>query len=427
MFYTFENEAPYIFFSKLISVMTTIVIFYNSPIIKEYYGNLLKLYKFVCENDHLFFNIYDFEKTEQIKPNIEEEDPNNICKMSIDLPPLKYEDKYLEKINTFPNEYYFTDLELEKEQELFNIIKAEAEKNKLDAINELNKELEELTVIQNEITENIELTKNTKFAEKRLAYHLYEYDFDEGDEALSLISESDNITFEVMYDTFKKNMYKIECEIEKTTSTAIIEEDIKTTARNATIKNKLAGFINNYVLENTPMGNVYMRYNSDKGSFEYFSNNTIPYRYLEPIGRKYVITYWCKPLFVNIEDELKNAEIKYNEDEKHKQQQKEQRDENAKNPKNVLARMRDYNKTSSIKNRTSNNILPPQIKESLTNINTKSNEKQYLKEKANRYTWEGRLSNFCPLKHIDKKVINKNMALTYEDFKKMQKEQQNKK
>ena len=45
------------------------------------------------------------------------------------------------------------------------------------------------------------------------------------------------------------------------------------------IDKKVKNFIHNYILENTPMGNIYMRYNKDKGSFEYFSNNTIPYIY----------------------------------------------------------------------------------------------------------------------------------------------------
>jgi hypothetical protein len=54
-------------------------------------------------------------------------------------------------------------------------------------------------------------------------------------------------------------------------------------------------------------------------------------------------------------------------------------------------------------------------------------EKQLLKENANRYTWEGRLTNFCPLKKIDKKVIDKKLNMTYSEFKKLQKEQQNKK
>jgi hypothetical protein len=59
------------------------------------------------------------------------------------------------------------------------------------------------------------------------------------------------------------------------------------------------------------------------------------------------------------------------------------------------------------------------MKANLANVKT-TNEKQLLKENANRYTWEGRLSNFCPLKKIDKKIVNKNLALSFADYKKQQ-------
>ena len=54
----------------------------------------------------------------------------------------------------------------------------------------------------------------------------------------------------------------------------------------------------------------------------------------------------------------------------------------------------------------------------------KTNEKQLIKENANRYTWEGRLSGFCPLQKIDIKKFDKKLEMSYAEFKKMQ---QNKK
>ena len=99
----------------------------------------------------------------------------------------------------------------------------------------------------------------------------------------------------------------------------------------------------------------------------------------------------------------------------------------------MLVKLKDYNKNTKensirpMKNRTDNNaMLPAQVKNNLPDINKKS-EKMFLKEKANRYTWEGRLTNFCPLKKIDKKVIDKNLNMTYTEFKKLQQELQNKK
>ena len=178
---------------------------------------------------------------------------------------------------------------------------------------------------------------------------------------------------------------------------------------------------NDFLFNGIFLNGVYMRYNNDKKSFEYFSNNSIPYRYLEPLARKYVMTYWCKPIFVSMEDELKRSEEKYDEDKK---KQLLQESNKPMNPR--LAQLKNYNKTvkdtaiKPMKNRTNANfILPPQIKSNLPDVN-KSSEKQLLKERANRYTWEGRLSDFCPLKKIDRKITDKKLAMSYADFKKMQ-------
>jgi hypothetical protein len=64
-------------------------------------------------------------------------------------------------------------------------------------------------------------------------------------------------------------------------------------------------------------------------------------------------------------------------------------------------------------------VLPPQIKANLPVVNT-TNEKQLLKENANRYTWEGRVANLPMLKKVDRKIVDKNYALSFADFKQMQ-------
>jgi hypothetical protein len=143
------------------------------------------------------------------------------------------------------------------------------------------------------------------------------------------------------------------------------------------------------------------------------------------------MTFWCKPLFIDIEEELKIAEEKYNEDKKQIEIKERERENVATtNQKNIVAQFKNYNKNqinqSSLKpqakNRSQSNFtLPSHIKSNLPNVNT-TTDKQLLKEKSNRYTWEGRLSDFCPLKKIDKKVLNKNLVLSFSDFKRLQKE-----
>ena len=114
----------------------------------------------------------------------------------------------------------------------------------------------------------------------------------------------------------------------------------------------------------------------------------------------------------------------------YKKQEEKKKVEESNQINSKIKGLKSYNKDSNLrpmKNRPSNNlVLPPQIKAKLPDVN-KSSEKQLLKENANRYTWEGRLTNFCPLKKIDRKVIDKKLAMTYAEFKKLQQEQQNKK
>ena len=72
------------------------------------------------------------------------------------------------------------------------------------------------------------------------------------------------------------------------------------------------------------------------------------------------------------------------------------------------------------KGRPGQNILPPQIRANLPNVNTTS-EKQLLKENSNRYTWEGRLSSMQLLKKVDRKMIDKKYAMSFSDFKQIKK------
>lgn len=47
-----------------------------------------------------------------------------------------------------------------------------------------------------------------------------------------------------------------------------------------------------------------------------------------------------------------------------------------------------------------------------------------LKDKSNRYTCEGRFSNFAVLKKVDKKTLDKRLTMTFAEFKKMQQNKQ---
>ena len=426
--------------SVLIVVIGTLAVIYNSQIltnclIKMYsveyeiintkINILIDFYRFICENNPIFLHYYDSDNEEYNEEKKEEEKVDDKVKQ-------KFEDKYLDKFKSFSNEFYFNELELEEEQKEYERIKIKTEKKRFDSISQI---LENLTKI-NEIEKLCEISKETdkKLTENQDNFgieKLVEY-FDLQDD---YEEDPNDIDFEELYMDLIEEKNALNIELKEIKSKTVTNDEFKEMARKTIIKKKLDKFVDNYILENTPMGNIYMRYNNNKGSFEYFSNNTIPYRYLETVGRKYVMTYWCKPIFVDIEEELKKAEIKFDEEIKVKEAYEKRRQEETKpNPKDVVARMKSYNKEiksqtimkQPMKNRLANNVLPPQIKANLPNVNQNS-EKQLLKENANRYTWEGRLSSFCPLKKIDKKVLDKKLTMSYAEFKRMQEDEKNKK
>jgi len=187
------------------------------------------------------------------------------------------------------------------------------------------------------------------------------------------------------------------------------------------------GLIASYVMECTPIGNVAMRYNHDRGSFEYFSDHNIPYRFLEPVGRKYVMTFDCLELYVDMEEELARAkrDLELKEDEKRQEQEKQDASKAPETKKGPFAQFKSYNNqaplaSAGIKNRASTNMT---ITKQPTENN---NEPVLLKEKANRYTQIGRFSNFDVLKKVEKKLVDKRLEISFAEFKRMQKEAQTK-
>ena len=359
------------------------------------------------------------EDSKEEKKTEEQEKPKEVKKE------VKFEDKYLEKYKAFKNEYYFTEEEkLQEEQkyiELQDIFNKDREKG-------LKETGDKLKIILSIFDKGGK--KKPEGIEELMKYYNMEDEYDDDPENYDLTELMNDLT-----DTRKAT----EDEYEEFSNMVFSEEDTREAARKHVLDKKLEGFINNYVLESTPQGNVYMRYNSIKNSFEYFSNNTIPYRYLEPVGRKYVLTYFCKPLFIDIEEELKKAQQKKdleNQEKKDKKEQKEKDDkEKEKGPtglivkdKDIFTKLKSYNNDTTstaimkTKNRQSSSMpLPPQIQANLPNVNSSGPpEKMLLKENANRYTWEGRMSNLSLIKKVEKKHVDKNYEMSFADFKKMQ-------
>jgi len=187
---------------------------------------------------------------------------------------------------------------------------------------------------------------------------------------------------------------------------------------------KLDSLKHTFLIENTPFGNLMMHYDHSRESFIYYSDNTIPYRFLEVASRRYVIQNNCKSIHISMEHELTEAEKKLQEKkEKEKEKEKDKNCEN-KEPvkKNVFAKLKNYN-TSSVRapndvkskaNSNSNNRSAP-----TANPKTEENTNIIVKEKANRYSYEGKFANFAFLQKVNKKAIDTRYQMSFSDFKKM--------
>ena len=321
---------------------------------------------------------------------------------------VKFEDKYLVAFKSFSNEYNFTEEELQQQTDAFSKLKSEYQANKtkeFDRLNALLLETHKIIDLEPIFTDELE----------SLIVAYFEIEDDYADNPAS-------IDFDELFIYVENDHKRFQEEIIKLLEEQSLDAEFQDKALNVVLDKKLDGFMNNYILEFTPLGNVYMRYNHFKTSFEYFSNNTIPYRYLETIGRKYVMTFRCKSLFIDLEDELKKAsekDILEKEKEKEKEKDKEPSGQHFKSYNKDTKMDKNINKN---KGRPGQNVLPPQIKANLPNVNGSSNgEKHLLKENANRYTWIGRLSNFPVLKKVDRKTVDKKYAMTFADFKQIKK------
>jgi len=98
------------------------------------------------------------------------------------------------------------------------------------------------------------------------------------------------------------------------------EEQIKNNALNQCLndvkENLMNSLQNNFILENTPIGNVVMVYNLKKEGFSYYSDKSISNKYLESVCKKYCIQFNCKILFNNVfinEGKLSNFKFIKNE------------------------------------------------------------------------------------------------------------------
>jgi hypothetical protein len=326
----------------------------------------------------------------------------------------KYEDKYLNDIRKMNKEWIFTDeenLEVEQLHKDFLNGYIECKQNRIQEI------IDEIECLNKEILDDTDVVNYVEASDS------------EGDELIRQTTlEERNIERNNQISTLKDEMEILRTEITSEEGINNLKQESQNQAIKYIINKRIDKLNNSFVIEKTPIGNVLMIYKKETETFQYYSDSNIPYRYLEVVGRKYVKFFNCRPLFVDMEEELKLFEEKWEREHEAKkmreEEEKKQMNETSKNnestpvKKSVFAKFKSYNKEAGGK---ISMAAPPKNSIPNKSVNeTKDNEKILLKERANRYTYEGKFANFNFLQKIERKVFNKKLGLTFADFKKMQ-------
>jgi len=323
----------------------------------------------------------------------------------------KYEDKYLSDIRILNKEWEFTDEENNKiaelTQELFQ-----------KYVGDITYEINTVVIQINHLKQELEEDKDD-------IVQMEEYP-DGSIEEIPLEERQRRREIDIIDLNNKLNELK---EKNNPDNLLILSEK---EAYDQIIKARLEKLNNCYIMEYTPQGNVLMIYDANKETFKFYADKNIPYRYLEVVGRKYVKSFNCRPIFIDMEEELRLFEERWDKQcEMKKQREIEQMREKEKNgtnsskstntKKNVFAKLKSYNKVAGGKISAAMAAPPKNSIPNRSNVitNEKENEKILLKEKANRYTYEGKFSNFSFLQKVEKKVFNKKLGLSFADFKKM--------
>ena len=136
----------------------------------------------------------------------------------------------------------------------------------------------------------------------------------------------------------------------------------------------------NYVFETTPDGAVFLKYDKDNESFNWWSDNKqLAYKYLETVARKYVKIFKCNDFYIDRDEDIK----KQIEEEKEKEENMNMVQEDKKN---------EYD---------SDDELFVKFKPNEKLVSNKKGEKVALN--ANKYKYCGKIKDFKMLQKIEKK------------------------
>jgi len=307
---------------------------------------------------------------------------------------IKYEDKYLEDIKNFSKEFVLTEEQIKLKCDMMFKFYNEFKSNYELQVNTIYDNIANNEILLNQYTNDLLAIQSQSGVIK---------DDEEIDEEIDE-DELNELINDVLLDN--QNLYKkLEAlKLENTDNKLFIKAN--NLAYSYVYNDYFNKFVNNFVIEKTPVGNVLMFYNNEKKAFQYYSDNTVPYKYLEVVARKYVKVFKCRCLYINMEDEMKIVHSNFVEN-------------NINSNKNIFAKFKTYNQSSN--SDKSAMVAPPKNNIVRNNNSQPVNKDIVLKDNANHFICSGKFVNFPFIKPVKKELVDKKLTIKYSDFKNMNK------
>lgn len=175
---------------------------------------------------------------------------------------------------------------------------------------------------------------------------------------------------------------------------------------------------NMMVMDQTPMGNVMIRYNVMKDCFDYWSDTkNVKYEFLQTITRKFVLTFDCASLY---KDRMKNIRLMEEEIERAIQEKEEAEREELERKKKAEEDGSDEvdGDGAEGEEEDSDDDLFVKKKEDPKQVKDREHREHFDIE-CNKYVYCGKIQDFFEETKEVKVIQNENVKLTFDDFKKM--------
>lgn len=173
---------------------------------------------------------------------------------------------------------------------------------------------------------------------------------------------------------------------------------------------------NMMVMDQTPMGNVMIRYNVIKDCFDYWSNTkNVKYEFLQTITRKFVLTFDCVSLY---KDRMKNIHLMEEEIERVIREKEEVEREELERKKKAEQDGSVEDEGEGGEEEDSDDDLFVKKRENTKQVKEREHREHFDIE-CNKYVYCGKIQDFFEETKEVKVIQNENVKLTFDDFKKI--------